>query len=38
MKEITYKCVSDWKQDCICQARQCKRLEKLSDQEILDLL
>jgi len=35
---MKYKCISNWKKICICKARGCKRLEKMTDQEILNLL
>ena len=38
MKKIEFKCISDWKKKCICSARQCKRLENMTDEEILDLI
>jgi len=32
------KCISDGKKECKCSARWCKRLEKMTDEEILALL
>lgn len=37
-EKIKFLCISDWKSNCKCAARWCKRLAQMSDEDIIKLI